>query len=55
MILKKNGSKRDKSYGLGRVVFHRTEPAVTEQAVSISSIRPGVANPGYPIATETVL
>ena len=30
-----NGSRQDKSYGLGRVVFHRTEPAVAAQAVSI--------------------
>ena len=32
---RKDGSKQDKSYGLGRVVFHRTEPAVAAQAVSI--------------------
>ena len=31
----KNGSRQDKSYGLGRVVFHRGEPAVAAQAVSI--------------------
>ena len=30
-----DGSRQDKSYGLGRVVFHRTEPAVAVQAVSI--------------------
>jgi hypothetical protein len=30
-----DGSRQDKSYGLGRVVFHRTEPAVAAQAVSI--------------------
>jgi hypothetical protein len=33
--VKKDGSKQDKSYGLGRVGFPRTEPAVAEQAVSI--------------------
>ena len=31
----KDGSRRDKSYGLGRVVFHPAEPAVAEQAVSL--------------------
>ena len=51
MIIKKDGSRQDKSYGLGRVVFHRTEPAVAAQAVSIESIRSGVASPDYPIAT----
>ena len=30
-----NGSRQDKSYGLGRVVFHRTEPAVAAQAVPV--------------------
>ena len=30
-----NGSRQDKSYGLGRVVFHLTEPAVAEQAVPV--------------------
>ena len=30
-----DGSRQDKSYGLGRVVFHRKEPAVAAQAVSI--------------------
>ena len=30
-----DGSRQDKSYGLGRVVFHRTEPAVAAQAVPI--------------------
>ena len=30
-----DGNRQDKSYGLGRVVFHRTEPAVAEQAVSV--------------------
>ena len=30
-----DGGRQDKSYGLGRVVFHRTEPSVTGQAVSI--------------------
>jgi len=33
--LRKDGNRQDKSYGLGRVVFHQTEPAVTAQAVSI--------------------
>ena len=32
---KNNGGKQDKSYGLGRVGFPRTEPAVAAQAVSI--------------------
>ena len=40
----KDGGKQDKSYGLGRVGFPRTEPAVAEQAVSVSSIRSGVAD-----------
>ena len=31
----KNGSRQDKSYGLGRVGFPRTKPAVAAQAVSI--------------------
>ena len=31
----KNGDRQDKSYGLGRVGFPQTEPAVTAQAVSI--------------------
>ena len=30
-----DGSRQDKSYGLGRVVFHRTEPAVAVQAVPV--------------------
>ena len=30
-----NGGRQDKSYGLGRVVFHLTEPAVAVQAVPI--------------------
>jgi hypothetical protein len=30
-----DGSRQDKSYGLGRVVFHRREPAVAAQAVSV--------------------
>ena len=30
-----DGSRQDKSYGLGRVDFLRTEPAVAAQAVSI--------------------
>ena len=30
-----DGSRQDKSYGLGRVVFHRAEPAVAAQAVSV--------------------
>ena len=34
-FIMKDGSKQDKSYGLGRVVFHRTEPAVAEQAVPV--------------------
>ena len=34
-IIIDDGSRQDKSYGLGRVVFHRTEPAVAAQAVSI--------------------
>ncbi len=33
--MNKDGSRQDKSYGLGRVVFHRIEPAVAAQAVSI--------------------
>ncbi len=33
--MEKDGSRQDKSYGLGRVVFHRSEPAVAAQAVSI--------------------
>ena len=32
---RQDGNRRDKSYGLGRVVFHRMEPAVAVQAVSI--------------------
>ena len=32
---KNDGSKQDKSYGLGRVGFPHEEPAVAEQAVSI--------------------
>ena len=31
----KNGGRQDKSYGLGRVGFPQTEPAVAVQAVSI--------------------
>ena len=34
-MIKGDGGRQDKSYGLGRVVFHRTEPAVTGQAVSV--------------------
>ena len=30
-----DGNRQDKSYGLGRVVFHRTEPAVAVQAVPV--------------------
>ena len=30
-----DGSRQDKSYGLGRVVFHQAEPAVAAQAVSV--------------------
>jgi hypothetical protein len=30
-----DGNRQDKSYGLGRVVFHRSEPAVAAQAVSL--------------------
>ena len=30
-----NGDRRDKSYGLGRVGFPQTEPAVAAQAVSV--------------------
>ena len=30
-----DGSRQDKSYGLGRVGFPRTEPAVAAQAVSV--------------------
>ena len=52
---KNDGSRQDKSYGLGRVVFHREEPAVAAQAVSVYSPSPAVAKSGYPIATETVL
>ena len=50
-----DGSRQDKSYGLGRVVFHREEPAVAVQAVSVYSSSPDVAKTGYPIATETAL
>ena len=52
---RKDGSRQDKSYGLGRVGFHRAEPAVAAQAVSIYSSSMGVAKSMYPIATETVL
>ena len=38
-----DGDKQDKSYGLGRVVFHRTKPAVAAQAVSVYFIRSLVA------------
>ena len=41
---KNDGSRQDKSYGLGRVGFPRTEPAVAAQAVSIESVLSGVAN-----------
>ena len=34
-ILNYDGSRQDKSYGLGRVGFPQTEPAVAVQAVSI--------------------
>ena len=34
-VFNNNGSRRDKSYGLGRVGFPREKPAVTAQAVSI--------------------
>ena len=34
-VNEKDGSRQDKSYGLGRVVFHQGEPAVAEQVVSI--------------------
>ena len=34
-MLKKDGGRQDKSYGLGRVGFPRTEPAVAVQAVSV--------------------
>ena len=53
--MKYDGSRQDKSYGLGRVVFHREKPAVAAQAVSVYSFSPVVAKPEYPIATETVL
>ena len=33
-FLVNNGGRQDKSYGLGRVDFLRTEPAVAVQAVS---------------------
>ena len=33
--IKNNGGRQDKSYGLGRVGFPRTEPAVAAQAVSV--------------------
>ena len=46
-----NGGRQDKSYGLGRVVFHLVEPAVAEQAVSISFLCSSVAKFDYPIAT----
>ena len=32
---KNDGSRQDKSYGLGRVGFPRSEPAVAVQAVSL--------------------
>ena len=35
LIIIDDGSRQDKSYGLGRVVFHRTEPVVAEQAVPV--------------------
>ena len=35
VIFLNDGDRQDKSYGLGRVVFHRTEPAVAAQAVSV--------------------
>ena len=35
MLFDYDGSRQDKSYGLGRVDFLQTEPAVTAQAVSI--------------------
>ena len=34
IFIVKNGGRQDKSYGLGRVDFLRTEPAVAAQAVS---------------------
>ena len=34
-LYKNNGSRQDKSYGLGRVGFPQTEPAVAAQAVSV--------------------
>ena len=33
--VKEDGSRQDKSYGLGRVGFPRTEPAVAVQVVSL--------------------
>ena len=30
-----DGGRQDKSYGLGRVVFHRTKPVVAAQAVPV--------------------
>ena len=35
MFNKNDGDRQDKSYGLGRVGFPRTEPAVAAQAVSV--------------------
>ena len=46
-----NGNRQDKSYGLGRVVFHQEKPAVAVQAVSISFPSSSVAKFEYPIAT----
>jgi hypothetical protein len=34
-FIKIDGNRQDKSYGLGRVGFPRTKPAVTVQAVSL--------------------
>jgi len=50
-FLEKDGDKQDKSYGLGRVGFPQAEPAVTAQAVSVSSASSSVAKFEYPIAT----
>ena len=46
-----DGSRQNKSYGLGRVGFPQRKPAVAEQAVSISFLCSSVAKFDYPIAT----
>jgi len=49
--VKNDGSRQDKSYGLGRVCFPRREPGVAARVVSVSSRRICVAKHIYPIAT----